>query len=222
MKLLLFGASGMVGQAVLRQALLDPAVTAIRTVGRAAVPAQHPRLTQCILPNLLDYSPAEPELTGFDACIFALGISSVGTPADVYTRVTYDIPIAAATTLARLNPAMIFVHMSAAGADSTERSRQAWARVKGRTENALLRLPFRAVHIFRPGFIQPLHGIRSRTLAYNIIYILTAPLTPLLLRLLPTHVLTTDILARALLAAARQAAPTPILTPAAILALSGT
>lgn len=222
MKILLFGATGMIGQGLLRQALLDPAVTAIRTVGRAPLPTQHPKLSEVILPDLLDYTAAEPQLSGFDACIFALGISSVGTSPATYTHVTHDIPLAAARTLVRLNPAMVFVHMSAAGADSSERSRNAWSRVKGSTENALFRLPFRAVYIFRPGFIQPLHGIRSRTRAYNIIYTLTAPLLPLLLRLLPTHILTTDVLARALLAAARHGAPQPILHPPDILALSRT
>jgi len=128
-----------------------------------------------------------------------------------YTRITHDIALAAAQTLARLNPQMTFVFVSGAGTDSSERGRMMWARVKGKTENALLRLPFKAAYMFRPGFIQPLHGIQSRTPLYRFFYTVTAPLLPLLRRIFPDQILTTEQIGRAMLHAAKHGAPKTIL-----------
>jgi uncharacterized protein YbjT (DUF2867 family) len=209
MRVLLFGATGMVGQGVLRECLRDDGVEQVLAVGRSATGQRHPKLRELIVPDLYDLSAVEAELTGFDACFFCLGVSSAGMSEAEYTRVTHDLTLAVARTLARLNPGMTFVYVSGAGTDSTERGRSMWARVKGRTENALLALPFRAAYMFRPGFIQPLHGIRSKTALYRLVYAVSAPLAPLLRRLAPSAVTTTECVGRAMLAVARRGFPRP-------------
>jgi uncharacterized protein YbjT (DUF2867 family) len=205
-KAIVFGATGMVGQGVLRECLLDEGVEQVLTVGRSATGQQHPKLKELVVPDLTDYSGVESELSGYDACYFCLGVASAGMAEDAYARITYDMPVAAARTLSALNPGMTFVHVSGTGADSTERSRLMWARVKGRAENALLAMPFKAVYVFRPAFIQPLHGIRSRTPLYRFFYAIGGPLFPLLKRLFPGKVTTTEQMGRAMIAVARQGA----------------
>ena len=163
MNILLFGATGMVGQGVLRECLLDPDVQRVQTVGRTASGAQSPKVRDVVHADLSSYASIEGELSGFDACFFCLGVSSAGMNETDYERVTYGITMAAAGTLARLNPGMTFIYVSGTGTDSSERGRTMWARVKGKTENALLRLPFKAAYMFRPGVIQPLHGVQSKT-----------------------------------------------------------
>ena len=206
MRVLLFGATGMVGQGVLRECLVDPDVSDVLAVGRSAIGRTDPKVREVIVPNVADLSSVERQLSGFDACFFCLGVSSVGLSEADYRRVTYDLTLAVATTLARLNPAMTFVYVSGASTDSTERGRVMWARVKGETENALLRLPFRAV-MFRPGFIAPAPGIRSKTRLYRLMYVFARPLTPLLRAAFPRHVTTSEQLGRAMLHAAKQGAP---------------
>lgn len=211
MNVLLFGATGMVGQGVLRECMLDPDVRSVLTVGRSATGRTHEKLREIVHKDLLDFSAIEPGLAGFDACFFCLGVSSAGMSEEQYRRVTYDITMAAARTLVKLNPGMTFIFVSGAGTDSSERGRTMWARVKGRTENDLLRLPFKAAYMFRPAGIQPLHGIRSKTKLYQAVYTVTGPLLPVLKRLLPKYVTTTEQLGRAMIKAARQGAPKPIL-----------
>jgi uncharacterized protein YbjT (DUF2867 family) len=211
MKVVLFGATGMVGQGVLRECLRDPLVTLIRIVGRTASGVDHPKVRETVLADLSNYSSIEPELTGFDACFFCLGVSSAGMSERDYERITYGVTLAAAETLARLNPAMTFVYVSGAGTDSSERGKVMWARVKGKTENALLRLPFKAAYMFRPGVIQPLHGATSKTASYRILYSLTKPLLPVLRWTFPGYVLTTEQIGRAMLAVARHGAPKRVL-----------
>lgn len=201
----------MVGQGVLRECLLDPGVEFVKTIGRSATGVQHPKLRDFVHQDLWNYSSIEMELTGFDACFFCLGVSAPGMKESDYARITYGIPVAAAETLPRLNPRMTFIFVSGAGADSSEHGRIMWARIKGKTENALLRLPFKAAYIFRPGLIEPLHGIRSRTAAYRVIYMLMKPLMPLLRRTFPASILTTEQIGRAMLAVARNGAPIRIL-----------
>jgi uncharacterized protein YbjT (DUF2867 family) len=167
MKVIIFGATGMVGQGVLRECLLDPDVRRVLSIGRSATGQRHEKLRELIRADLLDYSAIENELRGYDACFFCLGITSLGLSEEQYRRVTYDITMAAAKALARLNPDMTFVYVTGAGTDSTEHGRTMWARVKGETENALLRLPFRAAYMFRPAAIQPLYGITFEELAQN-------------------------------------------------------
>jgi len=216
MNILIFGATGMVGQGVLRECLLAEDVQQVTSVGRSAPGQQHPKLRPLIISDMTTYQGHEANLQGFDACFFCLGVSSFGMSEAEYTRITYDLTLAAAQVLARLNPQMTFIYVTGAGTDSSEQGRRMWARVKGRTENALLRLPFKAVHLFRPGVIQPLHGIRSRTAAYRLLYVPLAPLLTLLRWLFPNAVLTTASIGQAMLAVARTGWPQPVLEAAQI------
>ncbi|MFL6245955.1 MAG: NAD(P)H-binding protein [Thermoanaerobaculia bacterium] len=216
MDVILFGATGMVGQGVLRECLLDPDVRRVVVVGRTPLAQQHPKIEEIVHGDLYDLSPIESKLTGLDACFFCLGITSAGMSEEAYTHVTYDITMAAATPLARLNPNMTFVFVSGAGTDSTEQGRTMWARVKGKTENALLRMPFKAAYMFRPGIIQPLHGLRSKTRAYQTFYTVAGPLLPLLKRLFPRAITTTEQIGRAMLNVAKHGATERILDSAAI------
>jgi uncharacterized protein YbjT (DUF2867 family) len=210
MKVLLFGATGMVGQGVLRECLQDPGVDLVAAIGRSATGVQHPKLVEIQHADLAHYAAIEDRLRGFDACFFTLGVSSAGMKEADYDRVTYGFTLAAAETLSRLNPGMAFIYVSGAGTDSTEHGRTMWARVKGRTENALLRLPLNA-YMFRPGAIQPLDGIRSKTASYRILYALTRPLLPLLRRAMPNQILTTREIGQAMLNVARRGYPKRIL-----------
>jgi uncharacterized protein YbjT (DUF2867 family) len=219
MKILIFGATGMVGQGVLRECLLAPDVESVVAVGRNATGQQHPKLRDLVHKDMYDYSAIEPQLQGFDACFFCLGVSSVGMKEPEYKRITYDLTLAAATVLARLNPAMTFTYVTGAGTDSSERGSSMWARVKGATENALLRLPFKAAYMFRPGMIQPLHGIRSKTPLYDAAIVVLRPVLGLAHNLWPNKVTTTEKIGRAMLAVARNGAPKVLLDPADINAL---
>jgi uncharacterized protein YbjT (DUF2867 family) len=202
MKVILFGATGMVGQGVLLECLRDDAVTQVLSVGRSACGRRHGKVTEIVRDDFLDYSDIVPQLAGYDACFFCLGVSSVGMDAERYRHLTYDITLAAATTLARLNPQMTFVYVTGAGTDSTVQGRVMWARVKGKTENDLLKL-FRAAYMFRPAAIQPLHGVRSKTAWVQAIYAATAPLLSWLSRVAPKYVTTTEQMGRAMIAVAR-------------------
>jgi uncharacterized protein YbjT (DUF2867 family) len=219
MNILIFGATGMVGQGVLRECLLAPDVQSVVAIGRNPTGQQHPRLRDLVHKDMYDYSTIEPQLQGFDACFFCLGVSSVGMKEPEYKRISYDLTMAAATVLARLNPGMTFTYVTGAGTDSSERGASMWARVKGATENALLRLPFKGAYMFRPGVIQPLHGVRSKTPLYDGIYVVLSPLLSLAYRLWPTKVATTEKVGRAMLAVARSGAPKKLLDPADINAL---
>src|SRR5271156_5815816 len=148
MKVILFGATGMVGQGVLRECLLDPDVKQVLSIVRAPSGQHHAKLCELVHADFFDYSTIEPELTGFDACFFSLGVSSAGMDEAKYTHLTYDLTLAAATTLVRINPQMTFIYVSGTGTDSTERGRIMWARVKGKTENDLLKLPSNATYMF--------------------------------------------------------------------------
>jgi uncharacterized protein YbjT (DUF2867 family) len=211
MKVILFGASGMVGQGVLRECLLDPEVTTVVSIVRSRTGQQHPKLREIVHKDFLDFSSLESELSGFDACFFCLGVSSAGMTEENYRRVTYDITLAVAQALVKINRDMTFIFVSGAGTDSSEHGRTMWARVKGQTENVLLRLPFKAAYMFRPGVIVPLHGIKSRTMLYRIPYAVLGPILPPLKRLFPKYVTTTENLGRAMLVAAKRGAPKPVL-----------
>lgn len=219
MKILIFGATGMVGQGALRECLLADDVTLVQTVGRTATGLQHPKLRELVRQDLFDYASVEAELENYDACFFCIGVTSSGMAEAQYTRLTHDLTLAAGQVLARLNPQMTFVYVSGAGADSSETSTTMWARVRGRLENALQRLPFKAVYVFRPGIIQPLHGIHSKTGSYRWFYTLSRPLLPLLRAMMPNTVLSTEIVGRAMLAVARHGAPKVVLEAADISAL---
>ncbi len=201
----------MVGQGVLRECLLDADVQSVVSIGRGATGQQHPKLRELLHNNFLDFSAIEDQLSGFDACFFCLGVSSAGMTEEQYTRVTYGFTIAAARVLAKLNPNITFIYVTGMGTDSSERGRSMWARVKGKTENELLRLPFRAAYMFRPAAIVALHGVKSRTRLYRVLYVPLAPLLPLLYKLFPKYVTTTEQIGRAMLKVARQGWPKPVL-----------
>jgi uncharacterized protein YbjT (DUF2867 family) len=211
-KVILFGATGMVGQGVLRECLLDPGVESVLAIGRNNTAQQHEKLREIVHKDLTDLSAVASRLSGFDACFFCLGVSAAGMNEREYRRVTYDLTISASEILSKLNPAMTLIYVSGAGTDSTERGRMMWARVKGKTENALLRMPFRAAYMFRPGYIQPLHGIRTKTIWYKAFYALMGPLYPVWKLLLPQYVTTTECIGRAMLQVAKQGSAKHVLT----------
>jgi uncharacterized protein YbjT (DUF2867 family) len=220
MNVIIFGATGMIGQGVLRECLLDAEVRGVLSVARGATGQRHEKLREVVHADFLDFSAIESELSGFDACFFCLGVTSAGMSEEDYHRVTYGITVAAAQTLSKLNPGMTFVFVSGAGSDSTGQGRVMWARVKGKAENAVLRLPFKAVYVFRPGGIAPLHGIKSRTRLYRMVYAVFGPLLPWLADAAPKYVTTTERIGRAMLNAARNGAPKAILESADINALA--
>jgi uncharacterized protein YbjT (DUF2867 family) len=215
MKLLLFGATGMVGQGVLRECLRAPDVEAVLAVGRTPTGLRDGKLKELVVNDLFDLANYADKLNlqnqQFDACFFCLGVSSAGMTEAAYSRLTYELTMKIASMLAQATPPMTFVYVSGQGTDSSEKGRAMWARVKGRLENALLRLPFRAAYMFRPGMILPLDGIQSKTRSYRILYGLLKPLSPLLHRAFPNQVLTTAEVGQAMLAAVRRGAPKPIL-----------
>jgi uncharacterized protein YbjT (DUF2867 family) len=211
MKVLLFGATGMVGQGVVRECLLNPRVESVLSIGRSASGQQHEKLRQLMRRDFFDFSAIATELSGFDACFFCLGVSSAGMTEVDYRRITYDLTLAAAETLVKRNPGMTFVYVSGTGTDSSERGRIMWARVKGQTENALLRLPFRAAYMFRPGVIVPLDGVRSKTKLYRMAYVLAGPLLRSLYPRFPKYATTTKQLGRAMIRVAEDGFPKSVL-----------
>jgi uncharacterized protein YbjT (DUF2867 family) len=210
MKVILFGATGMVGQGVLRECLLDPDVEVVLSIGRTSTGRTHEKLGEIVRKDMFNYADIETELRGYDACFFCLGVSSVGMKEPDYRRLTYDLTLAAAEPLARLNPQMTFIYVSGTGTDSTEKGRSMWARVKGATENALLRL-FPAAYMFRPGLIEPMHGEAPKKRAYRLMYAVLSPLVPLLTRIFPNQVTTTERMGRAMLEVAKHGAPKKLL-----------
>jgi uncharacterized protein YbjT (DUF2867 family) len=200
---LIFGATGMVGQGVLRECLQAPDVELVQTIGRTPTGQQHPKLREMVHAEMWHYDGIDAELSNFDACFFCIGVTSSGMGEKEYTHLTYDMTLAAAQALVRLNPGMVFIYVSGAGADSSGTSKIMWERVRGNTENALLKLPFKGVYIFRPGMIEPMDGIKSKTAAYRIFYSLTKPVLPLLRKALPKYVLSTRQVGQAMLAVVR-------------------
>jgi len=211
MNVVIFGATGMVGQGVLRECLIDATVTRVLTVGRSATGASHPRLKEIVHADFFNLEPIAGELTDLDACFFCLGITSLGLSETDYTRITYDLTMAVAGRLARTSPQMTFVFTSGASADSSEQGSVMWARVKGKAENGVLGLPFKASYVFRPGAIQPLHGITSRTGWYRALYVVLGPAMSLARWLAPRHILTTQQIGRAMIRVAQRGAPKRVL-----------
>jgi uncharacterized protein YbjT (DUF2867 family) len=211
MRVLLFGATGMVGQAALRACLLAADVREVVAVGRTPTGQRHPKLHELQHDDLWHLEPLADRLVGFDACFFCIGKTSAGMDEGQYTHFTHDMTLAVAQALAPTNPGMSFVYVSGAGADSSGQGKVMWARVRGRIENALLQLPFKAAYAIRPGVVQPMHGIVSKTGSYRWLYRLAMPLLPLLRRWMPDTVLSTDVIGEALLTLARRGWPAPIL-----------
>jgi uncharacterized protein YbjT (DUF2867 family) len=210
MKVILFGATGMVGREVLPECLSDPAVEQILVVGRTSVGEQPAKVREILLPDLGDLSTIKNELTGYNACFYCLGVSSTGMSEAAHRKITYDLTVAAGTTLARLNPDMTFVYVSGAGTDSSEHGRVRWARIKGATENALLAMPLRT-YLLRHGYSRAAHGVKSKTRRYSLLYTLTTPLYHLLKHAFPRHLLTTEQIARCMIRLAAAGGGKPIL-----------
>jgi uncharacterized protein YbjT (DUF2867 family) len=203
MNVLILGATGMVGQGVLRECLLDGGVRRVVTLGRAATGQTHPKLEEIVHADLFHLSAIEERLRGLDACFYCLGVSAAGMSETEYSRVNYEMTLAVAETLVRTSPELAFVYVSGTGTDSTERGRIMWARVKGRTENALLRLSFRSAYMLRPGLIVPMHGVKSKTRLYRAFYTMLGPLLPVLRKRFPRSIITTEQMGRAMLQLAR-------------------
>ena len=210
MKVILFGATGMVGAGVLHECLRDDRVEEVWAVQRSSSGRSHPKLRELIRTDFLDFSDALEDFHGADACFFCLGVTAVGKSEEEYSRLTFDLTLAAGRAMAEVTPGMTFCYVSGQGTDSSEKGRVMWARVKGRTENALLQLPLRA-YMLRPGYIQPMGGIKSKTRVYRVFYQLMAPVYPVLKRLTPNLVTTNETVGRAMIELALRGYPTRVL-----------
>lgn len=220
-RIVLFGASGMIGQGVLRECLLDPDVKEVLSIGRKPLGRAHAKLREISQADVGDLGAHAALLSEQSACFFCAGVSSAGMSEAEYTRLTYELTLSVAQALVRANPAMTFVYVSGMSTDSSEQGSSMWARVKGKTENALLRLPFKAAYMFRPGFIEARHGIKSRTPLYRALYVVAAPIIPLLRLAFPRQITSTDRIGRAMLEVAKRGAKETILEPAQINELAG-
>ena len=201
----------MVGAGALLECLADPRVGSALAISRSPTGRTHPKLREVIHPDFFAYDALQADFATSDACFFCLGVSSVGMSEAAYTRLTYDLTLAAARAMVAVNPRLTFCYITGVGTDSSEQGRTMWARVKGRTENALLALPFKAAFMFRPAFIQPVKGMRSKTRWYQAVYTSIAPLSPIVLRLFPQVSTTTARLGRALIQVAAVGYSKPIL-----------
>jgi len=213
LKVLITGTTGMVGKGVLLECLENPAVSAIIIINRHSAAISHPKLKEIIHNDFYNLSAIESQLTGIDACFFCLGVSAFRMNEAVYTRITYDLTISVARALLRLNPGMAFCYVSGEGTDSSEKGGLMWARVKGKTENTLLSMPFNKAYMFRPGYIHPMFGVKSRTAWYNAIYVVFKPLYPILKALFPNRITTNQAVGKAMIAVALQKPPLKVLTP---------
>lgn len=204
------GSTGMVGKGILLECLENNLVESVLVINRRPLGIKHPKMKEIIHSDFMDLSDITLQLRGYNACFFCMGVSSAGLSEEKYNRITYDYTLNFAKILVRLNPEMTFCFISGAGTDSTEKGRTMWARVKGRTENALLNIGFKSAFMFRPGFIKPRKGIRSRTAMYNVIYALIGPLYPVL-KSFPGFVTDTKTLAQAMMYVVNNGYPKKIL-----------
>jgi uncharacterized protein YbjT (DUF2867 family) len=215
MKAIVVGATGMVGQGVVRECLASGDVESLLVVVRSSRSevggAEDAKLRELVCPDLFELAGVAGELKGYEACFFCLGVSASGMTEPEYRRVTYDLTLSVAKVLLAANPDMTFCYVSGAGTDATEKGRTMWARVKGETENALAALGFRRTYMFRPGYIQPLGGIRSKTRSYRMLYAALGPLYPLWKTLFPSYVTTTEKVGLAMIRVALTGFDRPVL-----------
>ena len=202
LRIILFGGTGMVGAAVLEQCLADERVAYVLSVGRGRTGRSHDKLSEIEHGDMFDLSPIVERLKGYDACFFTLGVSASGMKEPEYTRITYDLTLSVAKTLHTISPEMAFLYVSGGGTDETEKGRFMWARVKGRTENALLALGFRRAVMVRLGGLIPVKGFKSKTRLYRAFYGVARPVLPLLRKVAPGLVTDSRTLGRAMIAAA--------------------
>lgn len=194
-KTIITGSTGMVGEGVLHECLKHPDVESVLVVNRKPCGLTHHKLKEIVHKNFFDLSQIENQLSGYNACYFCAGVSSVGKKEDEYKRITYDLTMNFAKTLQRLNPEMVFTYVSGVGTDSSEKGKSMWARIKGKTENDLLKLPFKAVYMFRPGYIQPTKGLANTYKIYKAL----APLYPIFEKLFPKYVVTLEEVGKAMI-----------------------
>ena len=207
LRVILTGATGMVGEGVLHSCLADERVAEVAVLTRRPTGEKHPKLTEVVVSDFMDLSGVEGDLTGYDACYFCAGVTSIGKSEQEYTRLTYTLTLSVATTLSGLNPRMVFCYVSGAGTDGTEKGKLMWARVKGKTENGLRKLPFRDVYLFRPGFLVASPDAR-RTLR---VYRSFRWLIPLIRLLAPRRISTLDEMGRAMISVTCQGYEKPVL-----------
>jgi len=198
MKAIITGSTGMIGKGLLLECLDDQRIEQILVINRSPVQIQHSKLKEIIHPDFFNLSALKNVLAEYDICYFCLGVSVAGLNEEAYTKITYSLTLNFARSLLDINPEIAFCYISGAGTDSSEQGRQMWARVKGKTENELLKLPFKSVYMLRPAFIQPRIGIRSRTALYNVMYFILWPFYPLL-KGMKNYVTSTDSLGRAMI-----------------------
>jgi uncharacterized protein YbjT (DUF2867 family) len=194
-KAVITGATGMVGEGVMHECLLHPDVESVLVINRKPCEVEHEKLKEIIHKDFYDLSAIEEELKGYNACYFCAGVSSIGKKEDKYKRITYNLTMNFANTLVKLNAVMTFCYVSGVGTDSTEKGRLMWARVKGKTENDLLKLPFKDAYMFRPGYIQPTKGLKNTYKVYR----LFSPLYPVWKTLFPNNVVSLKQLGRAMI-----------------------
>jgi len=199
LKVVITGATGMVGKGVLLECLDSDKIDSVLVLNRRSIDMKHDKLKEIIHQDFYDLSSVEDQLKGYDACFFCLGVSAYRLSEEEYTKITYDLTLHFANTLLKLNPEMTFCYVSGQGTDSTEKSRIMWANVKGKTENALLALPFKKAYMFRPGFIQPMRGIKSSTKMYNTMYTIINPFMPVLKLLFAKSITNTDRVGKAMI-----------------------
>lgn len=216
MKVIITGATGMVGQGVLLECLDDARVEKVLTTGRTATGMQHPKLMELVHPDFLNWDAVKNQLSGYDACYLCMGVSSAGMKEETFHKLTYDYTLALGTVLLRQNPGMTCTYVSGQGTDSTEKGRVMWARVKGKTENALLHLGFRQAYMFRPGIIIPLRGIRSKTKSYQFMYDNFMWLVKIVRLFAPKSVVNTTQIGKAMITVGKKGYYKNIINPADI------
>jgi uncharacterized protein YbjT (DUF2867 family) len=220
MKAIVFGATGMVGQSVLRECIMDVAVESVVAVGRSPLQLVNPKFRNVVHSDFLNFAPIEKRLKGVDVCFYCLGVASAGLSEAEYKRVTCDFTLAAAKTLLKVNPKLTFIFVSGMGADTSEKGKVMWARIKGKTENEILKMKFKNAYVIRPAFIQPKDGIQSRTRLYRWLYIAFIPFMPLIKLFAPKSVITTQALGKVMVQIARQGTPKKLLESRDIVALA--
>lgn len=198
-KAIITGATGMVGKGVLLECLESSDVESVLLINRKPIGIKHDKLKEIIHQDFYNLSSIEDKLKGYNACYFCLGVSVLGLPEEQYHKITYELTIHMAKVLSKLNTDMVFCYVSGTGTDSTEKGRSMWARIKGKTENAILKLPFKDAYMFRPGYIQPMKGIKSKTKLYQAIYILLKPLYPIFKMAFPKYVTSTIKVGKAMI-----------------------
>ncbi|HEY5917856.1 MAG TPA: NAD-dependent epimerase/dehydratase family protein [Chryseolinea sp.] len=216
MRVIITGATGMVGEGVLHECLIHPDIEQVLVINRRPGGVSHPKLREIIHLNFQDLTPIESQLVNYDACFFCLGVSSVGMKEPQYHRLTYDLTVHVAETLSKLNHGMTFCYVSGSGTDSSEKSKRMWARVKGKTENKLMQLPFKKAYMFRPGFMKPTEGMKNTLTGYGIF----TWMYPVLRSLFPNFVCTLKEVGIAMINTVRKGYSKPVLEVADIVALA--